>query len=354
MKKSKRTTLKWTVGIVLALFVLCCCYFADIYYNKYKKNVKEKFVLYINPGAGYQEVLDSLDGKLLKMKSFERAAKREDLANHLTPGRYEFTPSTTNVALARAIKFGYQSPLMVTISGYVRTPEVLAKKLGAKLCADSLEFITAFNDKKVQEQLGVDYQNLLTLIIPDSYEMYWTTSPEEFLQRMKKEHSAFWNKERQKKAKDIGLTPQEVSILAAIVYCESKYVPEYPNIASVYLNRLKKGWRLCADPTVIFATGDFTINRVLRRHLATPSPYNTYLNEGLPPGPIAIPTKEAIDGVLNSADTDYMYFCANPKFNGSHRFAKTGAEHMRNANDYRRALDSLLKARKAAEKQAAK
>ena len=345
----------WVLLIVLAGFIVGGIYaYADIYFNKHKKNVKEKFVLYVNPGASYQEVLDSLDGRVIKLKSFEKAAKREDLANHLTPGRYEFTPQTTNIAMVRAIKYGYQSPMMVAISGYIRTPEILAKRLSSKFCADSLEFITQFSDPEFLDSLGVDSQNLLSLVIPDSYEMYWTTTPKEFMLRMQKEHSKFWTEERLHKAKEVGLTPKEVSVLASIVYCESKYVPEYGNIASVYLNRLKKGWRLCADPTVIFATGDFTINRVLRRHLATPSPYNTYLNEGLPPGPIAIPTKEAIDGVLNPSKTEYMFFCANPKFNGSHRFAKNGAEHMRNANDYRRALDSLLRARKAAEKQAAK
>lgn len=355
MKKTKRSaTIKCIIGIVLLGGILYGCFLANTYFNKYKKNVKEKCVLYIHPGADYQEVLDSLKGKLIKIESFERTAKREELANHITPGRYELTPLTTNISLVRAIKFGYQSPMMVAISGYIRTPEVLAKKLGSKLCADSLEFVTTFQDQTLLDSLGVDYQNLLSLVIPDSYEMYWTVTPKEFILRMEKEHSKFWTEERLKKAKETGLTPQEVSILASIVYCESKYVPEYPNIASVYLNRLNKGWRLCADPTVIFATGDFTIKRVLRRHLATPSPYNTYLNEGLPPGPIAIPTQEAIDGVLNAAKTDYMYFCAHPKFNGSHRFAKTGAEHMRNANDYRRALDSLIRARKAAEKQAAK
>ena len=318
-KKKNSFKIRHLAWIALLAGVLYGAYQANIYFNKYKKNVRENSVLYIYPGSTFSDVLDSLEGKLEKLESFEKVAEREGVANHITPGRYELTPLTTNITLARAIKFGYQSPMMVTISGYIRTPEILAKRLGSRLCADSSEFVAAFRDRNLLDSLSVDYQNLISLVIPNSYQMYWTT------------------------------TPKEVSILASIVYCESKYEPEYGNIASVYLNRLKKGWRLCADPTVIFATGDFTINRVLRRHLATPSPYNTYLNEGLPPGPIAIPTKAAIDGVLNPAATEYMYFCANPKFNGTHRFAKNGAEHERNARDYRKALDSLIRARRMAQ-----
>ena len=348
-KKKNSFKIRHLAWIALLAGVLYGAYQANIYFNKYKKNVRENSVLYIYPGSTFSDVLDSLEGKLEKLESFEKVAEREGVANHITPGRYELTPLTTNITLARAIKFGYQSPMMVTISGYIRTPEILAKRLGSRLCADSSEFVAAFRDRNLLDSLSVDYQNLISLVIPNSYQMYWTTTPKEFIFKMKKEYDKFWTEERLEKAKKIALTPKEVSILASIVYCESKYEPEYGNIASVYLNRLKKGWRLCADPTVIFATGDFTINRVLRRHLATPSPYNTYLNEGLPPGPIAIPTKAAIDGVLNPAATEYMYFCANPKFNGTHRFAKNGAEHERNARDYRKALDSLIRARRMAQ-----
>lgn len=350
MKKKKNSILKKIIWILLLGVVVLGAYFANQYFLKYKKNISEESVLYIKPNATYQEVLDSLSTKLINIGSFNKVADKENLAANFKPGRYKLTHLTSNISLVRAIKFGYQSPLMVTISGYIRTPEILAKRLSSKFCYDSLAFITTFQRESLLDSLGVDYANLTSIIIPDSYEFYWTTTPTEFLHRMEKEHKAFWNEERREKAKNIGLTPNEVTILASIVYCESKYVPEYPNIASVYLNRLKKGWRLCADPTVIFATGDFTINRVLKRHLATLSPYNTYLNEGLPPGPIAIPTKESIDGVLNAAKTDYMFFCAHPKFNGTHRFARNGAEHERNARDYRRALDSLLRARKLAEK----
>lgn len=350
-KKKKNSKIKIFIWFIIFCGIIAGTIYANIYFNKYKKNVAKKSILYIRPGATYSEVIDSLSNKLIDIKSFLKVAENEGVPSKFSPGRYELNELTTNIKLARSIKYGYQSPMMLTISGYIRTPEILAAKLSKKLSADSLDFITTFKEDKILDTLGVNYANLLTLIIPDSYEVYWTISPEDFIKKMKKEYEKFWTEERREKASKINLTPQEVSILASIVYSESKYVPEYPNIASVYLNRLKSNWRLCADPTVIFATGDFTINRVLKRHLATDSPYNTYLNYGLPPGPISIATKEAIDGVLNPAETKYMFFCANPKFNGSHLFAETGAEHERNARRYRTALDSLLKARKAANKQ---
>ena len=346
-KKRKNKRVKQFIWFVIITSLIVGAFLLNNYFNKYKKNVKNESVLYIRHGADFNEVIDSLNNKLINISSFVKVARKEGVPEQINAGRYKLTPLTTNIKLARSIKFGYQDPLMVPIAGYIRTPEILASKLSKRLCADSSQFIKTFNEQAILDSIGIDRENLLTLIIPDSYEFYWTISPEDFLFRMKKEYDKFWTDERKEKAKEIKLSPKEVSILASIVYSESKYVPEYPNIASVYLNRLKKNWKLCADPTVIFATGDFTINRVLRKHLKVKSPYNTYLNYGLPPGPISIATKESIDGVLNAAKTDYMYFCANPKFNGSHLFARTGAEHGRNAKRYRVALDSLLRARKA-------
>lgn len=316
------------------------------YFNKYKKNVPEKCVVYVRPELSYEALTDTLATKLKDMRSFRQVADNEGLAASIKPGRYVLEKDVININIVHALKYGYQTPLMVPIAGTIRTKERLAQKLGAKLMADSAAFMAAFKDTNLLAECGLDSNSLLSAFLPDSYEMFWTTAPDKVLRRMKKEHDAFWSEERLLKAEKIGLSPLEVSILASIVVCESRYEPEYPKIASVYLNRLQKGWKLCADPTVVYAVGDFSIGRVLRRHLRVDSPFNTYKYAGLPPAPIAIPTKAAIDGVLNVEETEYLYFCANPKRDGTHKFATTGREHMRNARAYQRVIDSLQRAKR--------
>lgn len=234
---------------------------------------------------------------------------------------------------------------MVSIAGVIRSKERLAQKLSARLCADSAAFMNAFTDSVLLADLQIDTNALLATFLPDSYQMFWTTSPEGVLKRMKKEYDIFWNEDRLKKAKALNLSPLQVSILASILVGESHYEPEYPKIASVYLNRLKKGWKLCADPTVIYAIGDFSIRRVLKSHLQVDSPFNTYKYAGLPPAPIAVPTKEAIEGVLNAEKTNYLYFCANAALNGTHNFAVSGSDHLKNARAYQKAVANRQKAK---------
>ena len=343
---------KWLAVIVIVLAVPACIGLYR-FMQKNKKNVAHKTVLYVRPDTDFSALMDSLEKHLIDIGSFIKVANREQLPSHIHPGRYVLDSLATNIQTVRNIKYGYQTPLMLPLSGRIRHAKNLAAKLGKRMMADSAAFMEAFTDNQYLQTLGTDTANVLSLVIPDSYEFYWTATPKDFLERMKKEYDKFWTEERLQKAKNIGLSPKDVSILASIVYGESNYVPEYPNIASVYYNRLKKGWKLCADPTVIYATGDFTITRVLKRHLETDSPYNTYKVYGLPPGPIMAPTKDCLDGVLNLAKTDYMFFCASPKFNGTHRFARNEREHFANARDYRRALDSLTRARAQADRQKA-
>src|SRR5574344_175438 len=351
MTKRKNKGGKAVVYVLIAL-VFAGAVFISInftkYYNRYKKNIKESSVLYLRTGSDYQTLLDSLAPKLKNMASFVKVANKEGLPGHVRPGRYVLKTTTTNIQLVRAIKHGYQDALTVTIAGTIRSKEKLAAVLGRKMEDDSLAFITEFNDSTVLASLGLNKDNFLTLFIPDSYEMYWTVTPAEFIAKMKAEYDKFWDASRVAKAQAMGLTKPEVSTLASIVCDESNYVPEYPNIASVYLNRYHKGDRLCADPTVKFALHDQTIKRILFRHLQVDSPYNTYKHTGLPPGPILIPSKAGIDGVLNAAKTNYMYFCANPKLNGTHLFAVTDVEHAANARKYQHVLDSLERAKRAA------
>lgn len=354
MGKRKRNRVS-PLGIAILVVLFCGTFFLTLkvsdYLMRHKKNVLEETTLYVRPGSDFSALADSLAPRLKRLRSFVKIAEKEGLSSSIKPGRYLLDKETTNIKLIRSLKFGYQNPLMVPVSTASRTKQGLAARFAAKLCADSAEFMAAFTDKELLASVGVDTNTFLSLFIPDSYEMFWTATPKEVLLRMKRENDRFWSEDnRLQKAERLGLSPVQVSILASIVCCESNHVPEYPKIASVYLNRLNKGWKLCADPTVVFANGDFRLGRVLKKHLAVDSPYNTYKYNGLPPGPIKIPSKEGIDGVLNSEKSDLMFFCASPKRDGTHRFAKTGAEHLRNAKAFHHVLDSLQRARKAAAK----
>lgn len=222
----------------------------------------------------------------------------------------------------------------------IRTKEQLAGVLGKQTSSDSNAYVSLFQDSIYLKTLGVRPETLISLFIPNSYEIYWSVDAKGVLERMKKESDKFWNADRLQKAKNLNLSPVEVYTLASIVETESQYNPERPRIAGVYLNRLRQGWKLEADPTVVFAVGDFEIRRVLRSHLETPSPYNTYLNTGLPIGPIYMASINAIDAVLDYEKHEYMFFCAKPDLSGAHSFARTLDAHNANAREYHRWLNN--------------
>ena len=222
----------------------------------------------------------------------------------------------------------------------VRTLDRLAGAVAKKLELDSLELLHALTDPSVCAKYGLDTCTMASMFIPDSYNMYWTVSVDEFLDRMKKESDKFWNDDRMQKAKALGLSPAEVSTLASIVTEETRATAEKPTVAGLYINRLKKGMLLQSDPTVKFAMHDFTIKRILNRMLTTDDPYNTYKYPGLPPGPIRIPLKEDLDAVLNYEYHDYIYMCAKEDFSGTHNYARTEAEHQANARRYHQALNA--------------
>lgn len=206
---------------------------------------------------------------------------------------------------------------------------------------DSATVASALTDSLTCARLGYTPQTIACLFIPNTYEVYWDMTLDQFLARMTKEKDRFWNDERRQKAKDIGLTPEEVVTLASIVDEETAKNDEKPIIAGLYMNRLKRGMLLQADPTVKYAVGDFTLQRILYRHLEVDSPYNTYKYAGLPPGPLRIPSIRAIDGVLNYTHHNYLYMCAKEDLSGRHNFARTLAEHSRNAQRYQSALNRL-------------
>jgi len=307
-------------------------------------NVKEdltKTEFKIPTGSNYNDVLRLLKKNkiLYNYTSFDFIAgvmkyKKDKVA----PGRYILKGGMSNRELISMLRAGLQTPLNITFNN-VRTVEELVGRISHYIEADSTEIVKLLHDSTYIAKLGYNKYNILTMFIPNTYQFFWNTDPEEFLERMKKEHDKFWNNKRLEKANKIGLNPVEVFTLASIVEKETLANVEKPVIASVYLNRLKKGMLLQADPTVVYATQNFKLKRVLNKHLKVESPYNTYLNKGLPPGPICMPDVGTIDSVLNAKDTDYLFFCAKPNGHGRHAFAKTNRQHINNANKYRRWLN---------------
>ncbi len=318
------------------------------YYSDNKKpNFTEKYVLYVRPETTVQQVMDSLltGAGTLRPKSVERTFKKLEVAQKMKPGRYVVDPSSTSVYVARMLVFGWQTPQNLTLSGTLRTKERIAQRIGSQMMTDSLSIINALNDKDFLAGYGFTPENVFALILPDTYEMYWTASVKDIFDRFKKEYDAFWTEERLEKAKAQGLSQMEVSIMASIVRGETLKEFEFPIIAGVYLNRYKKGMKLQADPTIAFIHG-YTLDRILKKHLKVDSPYNTYMYAGLPPAPINVPSKGCIDAVLNPAKHNYIYFCASPAFDGTHRFAVTYSEHLKNARAFQRELTARRAARK--------
>ncbi len=256
----------------------------------------------------------------------------------IRPGCYDISSGISAMQLVRNLRSGTQSPIKLTIPN-VRTTKKLAARISKQLATDSATFATAFQDEELCKKYGYTPATLPALFIANTYEVYWTISPEKLLERMQKEYKSFWTPERQKKAKAAGLTELETITLASIVDQETANNAEKPDIAGLYLNRLKKGMLLQADPTVKFALQEFGLRRILNKHLTVDSPYNTYKYKGLPPGPIAIPAQSSIEAVLNHSHNDYLYMCAKEDFSGTHNFAVTYSEHLRNAARYTKALN---------------
>ena len=273
-----------------------------------------------------------------KVPVFRLAASLTGYASHVRPGCYNVGDGANLLTVFRRLRGGLQTPVSLTIPN-VRTMEQLAARLSRQLAADSATLARAFRDTALCAQFDCDTATLPCLFIPNTYEVFWTISATDLLKRMQRESQAFWTDGRKAKAREAGLTEKEVITLASIVDQETANNAEKPAIAGMYLNRLKQGMKLQADPTVKFALRDFALRRIMHEHLTVDSPYNTYLYEGLPPGPIDIPSVESIDAVLNFAHHDYIYMCAKEDFSGTHNFAKTYAEHLQNAARYAKALN---------------
>ena len=317
------------------------------YIDNKKPNFTKDYVLYVYPDTPVGQVIDSLcvGAGAVRTRSVERAFAKAEVAQKMKPGRYVIDPSCTSIYAARMLVFGWQTPQNLTLSGTIRSKDVLAKKIAIQMLVVSAVVASVLNDDAFLARYGFDSEDVFGLVLPDTYQMYWTASVEEIFDRFKKEYDAFWTPERIAKAEKQGLTRKQVSVVASIVSGETLKSFEYPIIAGVYLNRYKKGMKLQADPTVCFCF-DYKLDRVLKKHLTVDSPYNTYKYAGLPPAPINVPPKACLDAVLNPDKHGYIYFCASPAFDGTHRFAVSYSEHMKNARAFQKELTARRKAQK--------
>lgn len=343
MSEKKRKKIKQGLwgGVVLMLSVVGII--GGIAYKRlYSPNVTitDDGYFYITTGSEFDEVVVSLKSKnLIKDEAtFRWTARQMKYDNNIKPGRYKLSSGMTNKALVGLLRSGRQAPVRLVFNN-IRTKEQFTERISTQLELQAAALTNLLNDPDYLKEFGLSPDNALSLFIPNTYEIYWNTSADKFMRRMKLEHDRFWTKARKQKAEAAGLSLPDVSILASIVQQESNKEDEKPVIAGVYLNRLRKGWRLEADPTLVYATGDFSIQRVLNIHKELDSPYNTYKYGGLPPGPICLPTAKSIDAVLNHARHDFMYFCAREDFSGYHNFASTYSQHLANARKFQKAMD---------------
>ena len=331
---------KMLIYSAAGLLIIGCIGLWSAYLVMFAPNVQKDGFLYIPTGSGFQNVQDSLKTQdfLKNQTTFNFWQGAKSYQNYVKPGRYELRKGMTNRQLVNILRSGRQTPVKLTFNN-IRTLNQLASRVSTQIEADSASLMNAFFNPEFLEKHQLSEREIKAIFIPNTYEIWWTTNALQFVERMQKEHEKFWNDERQTKAKNKNLTPIEVSILASIVEEESRKNDEKPIVASVYLNRLRTGMLLQADPTVKYGLGDFELRRILNVHLQHDSPYNTYIYKGLPPGPICFPSIVSLDAVLNAANTEYLFFCARADFSGYHAFAKTYAEHLRNARAYHEELN---------------
>ena len=345
-RKANKSGGNWKKVLAIVLVILVCLggvsaweFYSMIYRPNVEFKSDEKY-FYIPTGATFQEVANALveEGILINQASFDWVAEQKNYKLNVKPGRYKLEHRMSNNELVNLLRSGEQNPVMITFNN-VRFKEELAGKVAEYIEADSTSIISLLNDTDFANKYGFNTTTLFTLFLPNTYEFWWNTSAEEFVERMAAEYKKFWTAERKQKTNRLGLSQSEVSILASIVQKETNMADEKPVVAGVYLNRLQKGMLLQADPTLVYANRDFDARRVLNRHKKIDSPYNTYKYKGLPPGPICLPSPQSIDAVLNAKSHNYLYFCAKADGSGYHSFASTYREHLQNAREFQRELN---------------
>lgn len=319
-------------------------YFAykTIYQTNINLGQKKSQIIYIPTGSAFADVMKILsENNILENPStFEFLAEKKHYKNAIKPGKYRILANMSNNALINLLRAGIQEPVEINFNG-LHTVNELITRVGRRIEADSASLQQAINDNGYLSKYGFNTDNIQALFIPNTYEFYWNTSFDDFFDRMAKEYKTFWTDTRKQKAKAMGFSQTEVSVLASIVQGEQCCDKEEKKIiAGLYINRLKQNMPLQSDPTVIFAIGDFTIQRVSNEDKQVRSPYNTYLVSALPPGPIGFPQASSIDAVLDHDKNDYIYMCAKENLSGKHYFSKTYEQHQIYAKKYHDALNA--------------
>ncbi len=337
MKKlNSRTYLYIAIcGLLLTAIIIAYCTIVPV------SDSKTVEYIYIDD----DDTIDSVNVKIrqyakpISMAVVKTLMRHGNYAKNIKTGRYAIEPTDGAFALFRKLKSGRQSSLNLTIPE-ARTMEILAGRLSRKLMLDSTTIADALRSQEVCEKYGYDTCTIAAMFVPNTYDVYWNMGIDELLGRMQKEHDRFWQGDRETKAAKMKLTPTEVATLASIIDEETANNTEKPMIAGMYLNRLRCGMPLQADPTIKFALKQFELKRIYNKLLDTNSPFNTYRNQGLPPGPIKIASIKGIDAVLNYVSHDYLYMCAKEDFSGTHNFARNYQEHQKNAAKYTKALNA--------------
>lgn len=336
----KRVIFILSVVVVTILMSSFTFYFYQVIYSPNFLVERESQYLYIPTGSSFEDVQKIVyDKKFVNdAVAFGMLSKFMNYNQLVKPGRYLIKSNSNNLEVIRKLRAGEQDAVRITFNN-ARLMSDVASKLTVKLELDSISFLQLLDEEGMPEKYGFNKETFRCMFIPDTYEVYWNISGEDLIARMNREYNTFWNSGRKAKAEEIGLTQIETGILASIVQAEISHYDEAPVVAGLYLNRLKKNMFLQADPTLIYAVGDFTIRRVLNIHKQIDSPYNTYKYQGLPPGPINFPSVTSIDAVLNYQQHNYIYMCAREDFSGYHNFATNLQQHNINARRYQQALD---------------
>lgn len=340
-KSKSGSTKKFIIAFVLVVIIILAGVGVNYYYKYFGPNVTAKQeYLYIHTGSTYADVIKTVQeqGIVKDTVTFNWAATNMNYPHRVKPGRYHLDEGMSNRKLINMLASGNQAPVQLEFHG-LRQKEQFAGFVAKKIEPDSASIINLLDSSSYVAKYGFTTDNVYTMFMPNSYQMYWNTSPDKFFKKVYANYEKFWTPERKQKAAALNLSQQEVSVLASIVDAEALHDEEMPAIAGLYLNRLKKGMKLEADPTVIYSLNDFTIKRVLKRYLSYNSPYNTYLHQGLPPGPIMMPSVNAVNAVLDHQKNDYIYMCAKADFSGNHAFATNVADHLVNAHAFQKALD---------------
>lgn len=331
---SKKYLVPAAIGVILVIALPFYFFFRSV------STLDETHYLYIDADDTQDSVINKIKPIALptSMAGLQTLLRHAGYKDHIKTGRYAIKPGEGAITIFRHLRSGQQESLHLTIPE-VRTMDRLAAVLGKRLMIDSATIASALYSQEVTTKLGYDTCTIAAMFIPNTYDIYWNISIDGLLERMQKEHDRFWNADRKAKAAQIQLTPNEVATLASIIDEETANNAEKPMIAGMYMNRLKENMPLQADPTIKFALKDFALKRIYNKLLKVDSPYNTYVHEGLPPGPIKIASIKGTDAVLNHVNHDFLYMCAKEDFSGTHNFAKTYPEHLKNAAKYTKALN---------------